>query len=122
MWSLVPLDYERLRRNRHLNEVERRAVERPVAADAHWNAACFDDDLDVVDTLGDCLRRGWGLKGRDAVNLRSVKDGECSQHRNSPRLGAIVRRFVLDFDRLVEIDGVAFSPLRTCHPRAAACR
>src|SRR5580704_4355502 len=46
-----------------------------------------------------------GLKGRDAVNLRSVKDRECSQHRDSPRLGATVRRFVLDFDRLVEIDG-----------------
>src|SRR5580704_5765173 len=46
-----------------------------------------------------------GLKGRDAVNLRSVKDRECSQRRDSPRLGATVRRFVLDFDRLVEIDG-----------------
>src|SRR5580704_2992938 len=46
-----------------------------------------------------------GLKGRDAVNLRSVKDRECSQHRDSPRLGATVRRFVFDFDRLVEIDG-----------------
>src|SRR5271169_6194261 len=89
---------------RHLNDVERRAVEGAFTSDANRHAARLNDELDVFDALGDRLRRGSGLKGRDAVNLRGVKDRECSQHRDSPRLGATVRRFVLDFDRLVEID------------------
>jgi len=90
---------------RHLNDVERRAVEGTFTSDPNRHAARLNDELDVFDALGDRLRRGCGLEGRDAVNLRSMKDRECSQHRDSPRLRATVRRFVLDFDRLVEIDG-----------------
>src|ERR1700733_3587440 len=90
---------------RHLNDVERRAVEGAFTSDPNGHAARLNDELDVFDALGDRLRRGCGLKGRDAVNLRSGKDRECPQHQKAPCLAAAVRRFVLDFDRLVEIDG-----------------
>src|ERR1700733_13775946 len=113
---------------RHLNDVERRAVEGAFTSDPNGHAARLNDELDVFDALGDRLRRGCGLKGRNAVNLRSVKDRECSQHRDSPRLGATVRQFVLDFDRLVEIDGrrlpalAALPSSRRALPGAAPAR
>ena len=42
---------------RHLNDVERRAVEGAGARDSNRYAACLNDDLDILDALGDRLRR-----------------------------------------------------------------
>ena len=52
---------------RHLNEVERRAVEGAISPDPNRHAARLDDELDVLDALGDRLRRRRGRKGRDAI-------------------------------------------------------
>src|SRR6202142_4335730 len=90
---------------RHLNDVERRAVEGAFTTDPNRHAARLNDELDVLDALRDRLRRSWGRKGRDAINLRSMKDRGRSQHRNAARLAAPISGFVLDLDRLVEIDG-----------------
>src|ERR1700733_10924248 len=90
---------------RHLNEVERRAVEGAIPPDPNWHAARLNDDLDVLDAIGSRLRRSRGRKHRDAINLRSMKDREHSQHRDAPWLAAPISGFVLDLDRLVEIDG-----------------
>src|ERR1700678_694152 len=90
---------------RHLNDVERRAVKGAFTTDPNRHAARLNDELDVLDALGDRLRRSWGRKGRDAINLRSMKDRERSQHRNAARLAVLISGFVLDLDRLVEIDG-----------------
>src|SRR5580658_8330098 len=54
---------------RHLNDVERRVVKGAFAADPNGHAARLNNELDVLDALRDRLRRSWGLKGRDAVNL-----------------------------------------------------
>src|ERR1700722_15950947 len=89
---------------RQLNDVERRAVEGAFTSDANRHAARLNDELDVLDALGDSLRRSWGRKGRDAINLRSMKDRERSQHRNAARFAVLISGFVLDLDRLVEID------------------
>src|ERR1700677_1319306 len=95
---------------RHLNDVERRAVKGAFATDPNRHAARLNDQLDVLDALRDRLRRSWGRKGRDAINLRSMKDRERPQHRNAARLAAI-SGFVLDLDRLVEIDRCRFLAL-----------
>jgi hypothetical protein len=89
---------------RHLNDVERRAVKGAFTTDPNRHAARLNDDLDILDALGDRLRRSRWRKGRDAINLRSMKDRERSQHRNTVRLAAAISGFVLDLDRLVEID------------------
>src|ERR1700722_12043235 len=89
---------------RHLNDVERRAVEGAIPPDPNRHAARLDDELDVLDALGDRLRRSRGGKGRDAINLRSMKDRERPEHREAPCLAAAVRHFVVYLDRLVEID------------------
>src|ERR1700677_4704713 len=90
---------------RHLNDVDRRAVKGAFTTDPNRHPARLNDELDVLDALGDRLRRSWGRKGRDAINLRSMKDRERSQHRNAARLAVLISGFVLDLDRLVEIDG-----------------
>src|ERR1700722_3292822 len=81
---------------RHLNDVERRAVEGAIPPDPNRHAARLNDDLDLLDALGNRLRRSQWRKGRDAVNLRSMKDRERSQHRNAAGLAADIRGFVLD--------------------------
>ena len=53
----------------HLNDVERRAVKGAIAADPNRHAARLNDELDVLDALRDRLRRSWGRKGGDAINL-----------------------------------------------------
>src|ERR1700677_2177718 len=90
---------------RHLNDVERRAVKGAFTADPKRHAARLNDEFDVLDALGDRLGRSRGRKSRDAINLRSMKDRERSQHRNAARLAVPISGFVLDLDRLVEIDG-----------------
>src|ERR1700691_5614545 len=90
---------------RHLNDVERRAVKGAFTTDPNRHAARLNDEVDVLDALGDRLRRSRGRKGRDAINLRSMKDRERSQHRNAARLAPPIGGFVLDLDRLVEING-----------------
>jgi hypothetical protein len=89
---------------RDLHEVESRAVERPVPADTDGDAAFLDDDLDVLDSLGLGLRRHRRRILWDSVDLGSVKDRECAQDRDAPRLPFAIVRLVLDLDRLVEID------------------
>src|ERR1700678_276191 len=59
---------------RHLNDVERRAVEGALTTDPNRHPARLNDELDVLDALGDRLRRSWGRKGRDAINLRSMTE------------------------------------------------
>src|SRR5580698_4849089 len=61
---------------RHLDDVKRRAVKGAFTADPNGHAARLNDELDVPDALRDRLRRSWGRKGRDAINLRSMKDRE----------------------------------------------
>src|ERR1700759_5559238 len=87
---------------RHLDDIKRSVVKGAFTTNPNRHAARLNDEVHVLDALGERLRRSRGRKGRNAVNLRSVKDRECSQHRDSPRLGATVPRFVLDFDRLIE--------------------
>ena len=80
-------------------------VERPVAADPHRDAARFDDDLDVLDALGDGLGRDRRNEGRECR-----RSGEAWKTENVRRIG--MRRVsapssvgaVLDLDGLVEID------------------
>ena len=89
---------------RHLDQVERGTVERPVATDPHRDAARFDDDLDVHDALGDGLGRDWRNEVGNAVALACVEDRECAEDRNAARFGAALGVAVLDLDGLVEID------------------
>src|SRR5271157_1526294 len=89
---------------RDLYDVESRAVERPVPADPDRDAAFLDDDLYVLDSLGHGLHRHRRRKLWDSVDLGSVKDRECAQDRDAPRLALAIARLILDLDRLVEID------------------
>src|SRR5208282_3350486 len=89
---------------RDLDHVESRAVERPVSADPDRDAAFLDDDLDVLDSLGHGLRRHRRRKLWDPFDLGSVKDRECTQDRDAPRLALAIARLILDLDWLVEID------------------
>src|SRR5271157_4651668 len=89
---------------RDLYDVESRAVERPVPADPDRDAAFLDDDLYVLDSLGHGLHRHRRRKLWDSVDLGSVKDRECAQYRDAPRLPSAIARLILDLDRLVEID------------------
>src|ERR1700741_1374274 len=88
----------------HLNPVERGAGERSVPANSERDAAFFDDDLDVLNALGDGLGRDRRNEVGNAVDLAGVEDRERAQHRDAAGFGATLRVAVLDLDGLVEVD------------------